>query len=313
LRILIVSPEGDFHASVVSARLQDCGHNVTIFNATWFPGSARMSWRPNASLYGQLFNSENFDLSSFDRVWWRRFRKPTLDPRITDENVKQFCQYESLYLMRSAFLLRGDFVINDPCAEFSASHKPTQLEAATQISLKTPDTLISNDYDEIESFTRTHERVVYKTLVCRFPHNVSTRELTLRDLNGKFDRDMVSYAPTIYQELVEAKLDIRVTVVGDRVFAGELFRDSINEIVDWRMTATGWKAHELPAAVENKLVQITRRLGLVMASHDLRLGLDGAYYFIETNPSGQFLFLEIDAGLPISEAVGTTLIQGYPL
>ena len=39
------------------------------------------------------------------------------------------------------------------------------------------------------------------------------------------------------------------------------------------------------------------------------MGADQDYYFFEINPSGQFLFLEADAGLPVCDAVASLLIK----
>lgn len=43
-----------------------------------------------------------------------------------------------------------------------------------------------------------------------------------------------------------------------------------------------------------------RRLGLVFGVVDLRISSqDGHIYFLEVNPQGQFLYLEVKTGLPI--------------
>lgn len=97
-------------------------------------------------------------------------------------------------------------------------------------------------------------------------------------------------------------------IVGEEVFAGELVREDADEEVDWRMTPSGWRAHELPDEVRSGLRALFREFGLETGSFDLRLTPDDDYVFFELNPSGQFLFLEIDAGLPISEALASFLL-----
>jgi hypothetical protein len=51
-------------------------------------------------------------------------------------------------------------------------------------------------------------------------------------------------------------------------------------------------------------------LGLSFGVLDLRVGLDGEYYFLEVNPQGQFAYLEIKTGLPIFTSLANLLVYG---
>jgi glutathione synthase/RimK-type ligase-like ATP-grasp enzyme len=177
---------------------------------------------------------------------------------------------------------------------------------AKSLNISIPDTLISNELAEITKFVRSKSRTIVKPLSNGYPHSIETRECTADDFS---DDAVVGLAPHIYQELVEAVSDIRVFIVGNSVFAGELKRDEINTKIDWRMLASGWQAHQLSADCANSLLQLTHQMGLRTASHDLRLTAEGEYIYLETNPSGQFLFLEIDCDLPLSEAMAQYLIS----
>ena len=54
-------------------------------------------------------------------------------------------------------------------------------------------------------------------------------------------------------------------------------------------------------------------LGLVFGAIDLRLGVDGRYYFLEVNPAGQFVYLELKTGLPLIAALASVLARGRSL
>jgi glutathione synthase/RimK-type ligase-like ATP-grasp enzyme len=205
------------------------------------------------------------------------------------------------------FASLGAPVINDPDAERHASLKLAQLRVAKRTGLSVPRTIVSNDRAEILNFLRVCKDAICKTIVCDYPHSIPTRPCSPSDFASERD---VSLSPIIVQERVIATLDIRVTVVDLQVFAGELDRPDINENVDWRMTATGWRPHVLPSEVTERLLLLLDSLGLVTASIDMRLTPDGRYFFLEVNPSGQFLFLEVDAGLPVSGAFADVLING---
>jgi glutathione synthase/RimK-type ligase-like ATP-grasp enzyme len=176
---------------------------------------------------------------------------------------------------------------------------------AAVIGLSIPKTIISNDRDEIIAFLERVERAICKTLVCDYPHSIPTRPCVADDFAEPIN---VSLAPTIVQERIDCKADIRVCVIGNEVFAGQLVRANADQEVDWRMTPHGWQRHELPNELGEKLLRLTQKLGLETASIDLRLTHAGDYKFFEVNPSGQFLFLEIDAGLPLSDRFAKYLV-----
>ena len=51
-------------------------------------------------------------------------------------------------------------------------------------------------------------------------------------------------------------------------------------------------------------------LGLVFGAIDLRLGLNGEYYFLAVNPAGQCAYLEANPGVPLIAAVASLLAAG---
>jgi glutathione synthase/RimK-type ligase-like ATP-grasp enzyme len=301
--VLLLAPEDDTHAVVVGERLRDRGAEFVILNTTWFPWKDRITWRPEGTVW---HSTQTIDFARVRMVWWRRFRGPTLDPGLTDENVKAFCGGEASELMHSIFLA-GVPIMNQPMFERWAAHKPYQLRLAEQLGLTVPRTIISNDRQDILAFMGQFDRTILKTLVCDYPHNVPTRVARPEDFA---EARNAALAPTIVQECIDCAKDIRVCIVGDTVFAGELEREDAASEVDWRMTASGWEPHRLPEALAARLLSLVRAFRLDFASADLRLTPDGDYVFFEINPNGQFLFLEIDAGLPISQAFADHLIAG---
>ena len=48
-------------------------------------------------------------------------------------------------------------------------------------------------------------------------------------------------------------------------------------------------------------------MGLVFGAIDLKLAVNGEPVFLEVNPQGQFLYVEIRTGLPISDALAEYL------
>lgn len=306
MRVLIVAPDQDLHATVVAQRLAERGVDSATWETAYFPWRQRISWRPPGIATLFRLTSAADTLDDYSVIWWRRFRAPTTSPTIIDPDVRRFCLSEAKALLSGVFQTTSCMTVNDPDAERRANNKLLQLHIALQCGLTIPHSIISNQRSDILEFLGEHERSVCKTLVCDYVHGIPTRICTTADFAVE---DEVSLAPAIVQELIEAKLDIRAFVVGETVFAVELARDDINTRVDWRSYTRRWQAHTLPPAICERIRLVAARLGLSMASLDFRLSVRDEYVFLEVNPNGQFLFLEIDAGLPVTAAVADHLIK----
>jgi hypothetical protein len=68
----------------------------------------------------------------------------------------------------------------------------------------------------------------------------------------------------------------------------------------------------VPEAVAGPLRRLLDDLGLAYGAADFRIReSDGAWHFLEVNPSGQWLGFEARTGLPITQAVAE-LLAGPP-
>ncbi|MDZ4063075.1 MAG: RimK-like protein, partial [Coriobacteriia bacterium] len=117
-------------------------------------------------------------------------------------------------------------------------------------------------------------------------------------------------APSMVQWAVPDKTDLRVTVLGERVFAVEILVDGHGVNDDWRLhkKQTAFVPHELPTLVASQCVEIVAALGLRFGAVDLAL-TGGDYYFLEINPTGEWAWLVDAAGLPIDEVFADELAQ----
>ena len=114
-------------------------------------------------------------------------------------------------------------------------------------------------------------------------------------------------APVTFQEKVEKASDIRVTVVEDDVFAAEILSQARQSSkVDWRATDDPdleHRPHKLPATLADQCRRLVSKLGLGFGAIDFALKPDGTYVFFEINPNGEWLWLEDQLSLPISDSI----------
>jgi len=61
--------------------------------------------------------------------------------------------------------------------------------------------------------------------------------------------------------------------------------------------------------VQELCIRLVERLGLCYGAIDMILTPDGRYVFLEINPSGQYAWIEMQTGLPISAAICDLLLD----
>ncbi|WP_308368740.1 alpha-L-glutamate ligase [Streptomyces sp. ISL-36] len=188
-------------------------------------------------------------------------------------------------------------VLNRPQAMASNASKPYQSQFIAAAGFLVPETLVTNDPDDVREFQACHGRVVYKSL--------SGVRSIVRELGpADMDRlDRVRRLPTQFQEYVPGT-DVRVHVVGERTFAAEVDCAA----TDYRYAAQdGLEAvlrpRELPADVAARCVRLAGDLGLPFAGLDLRVRPDGGWVCFEANPMPAYSYFQDAAGLPISTAL----------
>jgi glutathione synthase/RimK-type ligase-like ATP-grasp enzyme len=189
-------------------------------------------------------------------------------------------------------------VINRTSANDSNNSKPYQTLLIRQ-HFDVPATLVTNDPVRVHEFWQQHKRVIYKA--------ISGERSVITELKPD-DTDHLSLlnsAPVQFQELVDG-VDIRVHVVGSKVFATQVNSDA----VDYRYDASGrgeMVAVTLPDAIADECVLLTRRLGLELSGIDLRFADDGRVICFEVNPSPAFSAYESVTGEPVAATLARYL------
>ena len=122
--------------------------------------------------------------------------------------------------------------------------------------------------------------------------------------------DTLAFAPAIFQEALEGP-DVRVTYVGGVCLAARIeCGSSPTGIVDARydldVPCPSWS---LPASVESAIRRFMGALGLRFGTIDMKIDASGNHVFLEVNPGGQFVYVEILSGLPLSRTMAELLLS----
>ena len=336
--VVIIAPCDDPHAVAVLSRIRQLFDECVdcwIVDAATFPIASDIDFDLNGDRADMLFRvtdplagtiGENApqilsrrDLSQrhlfygkqISGVWWRRARQCVTHPDVHIDEFQSFCARTTASYLKAALTLLPTY--NPIDVEETAARKPYQLMVAKRLGLKIPRTLITCDSTAASVFANEIEmaggEVIYKHASSVAFISMPTRVLSCADRNRM---DGMRYAPTILQERIRGGVNLRVAVVGSQVFVCEWRdQDGKHDGVDIRFEhdVRMWNARCSPALRE-QVLRIHQALGLTFGAYDFKRNSSGELFFLEVNPSGQWLDMELEGGHSISEVWATFLVEG---
>ncbi len=308
--ILAVTHRRDEHARPVLDALARQGVEVAVLDFAHLPARGRV-----ALAYGgagarelRLDGAPSIDASRVRALWWRRPLTPEA-PRGLPARRAEFAVRQTLEALTGLLgsLEAGALLVNHPWRDDAAAQKTLQLAAAERAGLAIPPTLVTNDLEAARAFLaeRGPAGAIHK-LVHATPEDWRrTRRVGARGAAGVRD---LRHAPVILQERIPG-IDVRVTVVGDELFAAEIDARRSSSPDDFRgfERQCRFAACKMPDREEAGLRRLLRELGLVYAAIDFRRDEDGRLWFLDLNPAGQWLFVERRTGQPITAALAGLL------
>jgi glutathione synthase/RimK-type ligase-like ATP-grasp enzyme len=202
--------------------------------------------------------------------------------------------------------------LNHPHRIAVAEYKPFQLAAAAAVGLRVPATLITNDPETVREFVeRFQAGVVYKSL-SGSPPPVDGRSLALyTTVLEPTDHSHPGLARTanFFQERVPKAYEVRMTVVGDHLFAVRIDTDSPSARIDWRSdySSLRYAVEVVPNHVRGCVLKLLHGLGLDFGALDFIVTPKREWVFLEINPNGQWGWLEHATGLPITAGIADFL------
>ena len=210
----------------------------------------------------------------------------------------------------------------DPHAnQARASNKVRQLRLAQEIGLEIPATIVTNDPEAVRAFAGRVGPVIAKMLVQPASTGPETDEspvvfttaMTAADLA---QLDGLDLCPMIFQEQIENQRDIRVTIVGNRMFSAALTAPArAGGDLDWRRDSyardqvPAWVPHDLPGVLLGQLLDVVDHFGLNYGAIDLIERPDGRHVFLELNPSGAFSFMGEPDAPQIAAQIANVLVD----
>ena len=327
--ILVLAEDHDIHADAVYDMINQRGGRAHRINpeVDWGDTNEEAWELPNGEITWQVdgrvghrgnikWGNQEFNLGDIGSVYCRNFS--FAQPQDNSSMEEQLRLTESSAGLSQTLQTINCFWMNDPFHELKFDSKLVQAIAARKFNLLIPKTLVTNRPSDAREFISVNnDGTVIKQLgdmaftdledQSMQSFGFYTAKLEKQDLD---QLDDVRNAPCLFQEHIIKSSDIRVTVVGEKLFAHEIDSQSrAKSKIDFR------KAEDLPISdfdfpVEtgDKLKNLLQANGIEFAACDFILTPENELFFLEANVSGNWMWLETTEKHPILDAIVDRLI-----
>lgn len=199
---------------------------------------------------------------------------------------------------------------------YNKLNKIEVLAKASAIGLNVPETLITNNKEDLAAFLEKSGRIICKAVLDSF--SVKSKEYGIyfqyTSEVKKSDLDMVpnAFFPSLFQRLIEKTIDVRVIFLNGKIFSAGIFSQKCNStLTDYRNYNHEKRNRVVPINLPGEQKKMINRLmldvNLNFGCLDLIIGQDGKIYFLEINPLGQFGMISYLCNFYIEEKIAKFL------
>lgn len=314
--VLIVSDLGDAHIPFVGRHLTE---EPVIIGSESLVKDKGLDF--SLTKDRAIIQYDGQELLSPTSVW---FRKPSFrlqESLPISPTHQKYVESSVMHHIRGMYpLLESSFWVSDFYAILRAASKPLQLQRASKIGFNTPQTLFTSSQESAARFLKTHDTCIVKSQASAFPTDTQSNTAQVFfarkiEKGEQINLDGLNLGPAIFQEAIDTDFDIRVTVIGKKVFASAVRTDikekEFDKTLDWRAGhhsgQLNFEPFELPPSIVELCVRHVADLGLRFGAIDLVQDKKGTIWYLENNPNGQWAFVEEATGQPIGKAMAELL------
>ncbi|MBE3528689.1 RimK family alpha-L-glutamate ligase, partial [Enterobacter cloacae complex sp. I9] len=261
--VLILSSMYDFSTDLVVQRLENNGDDFIRLNKEQL-SDYEIFLDPINTILRVKGEYVDVETSNVKSVWFRQpvFLRNTPGRSIDINEQLSLSQWNAF--LRGLMVFDKAYWMNWPQATYAAESKPYQLMIAKKIGFSVPQTIISNSlgFDKLPStkfIIKSMDTVLLKENDdCYFTY-------TSKANPADFTLDKTKQAPITFQEYIEDKLDIRVTIVGSKVYAVAIKSNGNAISDDWRTLKKEDLEYvdiELPVRIKKLCIEYVKLLGL---------------------------------------------------
>jgi glutathione synthase/RimK-type ligase-like ATP-grasp enzyme len=292
-------------------RLRELGQDPIRLHTDEFPETNCLNIKLDSDGMSGEINLEKrtIDIKEIKSIWWRRPRPSKFKSPLTSKE-KSFAHKETNHSLYGLWAALPCYWMSNPFRIAEANYKPAQLSRAAKLGFDIPRTLITNNPKDILNFHKSCSgKIIYKVMsdpslgedkespVLVDPDKPAKGTYTtlLTEDMIRENLDSISLAPCQFQQYIEKRVELRVTIIGETVFCAEIDSQAQEETkYDWRHYEVPMIARpaKLPEEIKNRCIALVKGYGLNFSALDLIVTPDNRYVFLESNPNGQWVFIE---------------------
>lgn len=306
---LLITDTGESTADLLVMEMRRRGQPCVRWNLDRYPVGSSLSTQISDAACETVISTDGrrVHLSDVGSVWCRSMT-PTGFPDDFNTADRKFAEIEASRALDGLLSLPGIVWVNHPHRYALANSKPAQLRAARQAGMAIPQTLVSNDPDAVRAFIAAAPGpVVYKCFSQWLDLPEGQAQYTGIVTDEQVARlDLIRATPGVFQHYVDKAFELRVTVVGNRLFAGRI-NSQMHETsrIDWRHRPFDMDPtpYDLPEPVRTAILTFMSGFGLLYGALDFIVTPEGRHVFLEVNPGGQYMWVEAATKMPITQAL----------
>ncbi|GIH68884.1 MvdC/MvdD family ATP grasp protein [Sphaerimonospora thailandensis] len=317
--ILLLSAKDDESVKLVVPELVERGAEFLWWDPGGYPADSAISSRLTGGSWRHVLriDGREYDCSQFTAIWNRHPTHPHAPESVADDNHRKYVEkIATILLLGWEHTVESRWLPARTMDIIRTQNKLVNLGVAAALGFTTPDTLITNDDEDLIPFWAEAggELIAKEVEFVEFridgeDHAHYTTPVSRRRLT---DRHRLALSPAILQPYVKKAIELRITVVGDQVFSAEIHsqgsRATRYDYRHYEQTFSTYAVHRLPDDVERRCLELVASLGLHYGCIDMIVTPEGEYVYLEINPAGQWGWIETMTGLPIAASIAEWLI-----
>lgn len=250
-------------------------------------------------------------------IWNRRIIKPDV-PTGIPRDIEKIILNETKSTWDSLLFTHKGKIVNDPRAQYTANNKIDQILFAKSNNrqINIPLTILSNDPDKFLSFCGDNDRVCHKlqNMSCvvkdEEPLTIYTNIVKKEDLEHIH---LIRNHPSLFQCYIDKEYELRITSLEEKVIGIAIHsQNSEKSKIDFRkydFEKVKYEKVDLPNNVTSFCLELLKHYNLSFGEIDMIYTKEGEYYFLELNPNGQWLWLELLSRYNLTKDVAENLIK----
>jgi len=316
VKVLILTHENDPHANAVYSSLERRGVPFFRVDTEKLTTDYEITFHSKSGLYIISGKNEEVTIDEEWNIWNRRVMDPEI-PKDVPKNLEEIVFTETKRTWQGLLFAHRGKVVNRPQAEFAANNKIDQLLFARghPKSVQIPDTLLTNNPGALRRFYREHDQICHKLQRAALVKEGEEYLITYNNLvtsRNMQHADLIRRNPSLFQVYIPKEYELRITALKGKNIAIAIFsQDSEQSKVDFRrydFDNVRYELINLPPQVDHFCTSLLAHYGLNFGEIDMIRTPQGEYVFLELNPNGQWLWLELKSGYHLTEDVTENLL-----